>query len=296
VRCKNCNYPLWNIVARRCPECGLAFVPSDFTFVLNSVRFCCPHCTQDYYGTSPNGQLVPSEFECVRCHAHIRADECVLQPTAGVSERQTVTEINPWVERRARSWVSALATTVGRAVGSPVQLLKQTPPESSSPRALAFYIIVNTLSVFVGASFFFAFMLVPIFAGGNHFSRFSAAALGWTIASILAFFAGMIASLLIWVASAHLVLRITGPVAHPFKRTFQTFAYTSGVNIFSAIPCLGMYASSLTWLWWMIAAACALQHAQNVEPWRSVLAALLLPGLILLAAIAIVAATFYGLL
>ena len=35
--CKSCNYPLWNINTRQCPECGAPFKPSDFQFALNEV-------------------------------------------------------------------------------------------------------------------------------------------------------------------------------------------------------------------------------------------------------------------
>ena len=63
MRCKNCDYRLWNLVSRQCPECGTEFLPHEFEFVLNSVRFCCPYCQQDYYGTGDKGHLEPIEFE-----------------------------------------------------------------------------------------------------------------------------------------------------------------------------------------------------------------------------------------
>ena len=62
MRCQNCNYTLWNLTTRECPECGTPFLPSAQDFQPNSVRFCCPGCDQDYYGTSPRGHLVPSAF------------------------------------------------------------------------------------------------------------------------------------------------------------------------------------------------------------------------------------------
>ena len=85
MRCQGCDYPLWNLTARQCPECGRPFRPSEFRFVANSVRFCCPHCGQDYYGTGPVGHLVPVEFDCVRCHRRVHMDQMVLLPTEGVT-------------------------------------------------------------------------------------------------------------------------------------------------------------------------------------------------------------------
>ena len=80
MQCKSCEYPLWNLKARQCPECGTPFTPSEFEFVINSVRYCCPHCNQAYYGTSEKGHLVPSEFDCVTCGRHLTMDEMVLLP------------------------------------------------------------------------------------------------------------------------------------------------------------------------------------------------------------------------
>ena len=72
MRCKQCDYRLWNLTARRCPECGTPFLPSEFEFVPNSVQFCCPHCGQAYYGTDAKGHLVPPAFTCGRCGAAIK--------------------------------------------------------------------------------------------------------------------------------------------------------------------------------------------------------------------------------
>src|SRR4051812_7864561 len=100
MRCPGCDYPLWNLPTRQCPECGRPFLPSEFDFVANSVRFCCPHCPQEYYGPGPRGPLVPDRFACVRCGHHIGMDQMTLLPTAGVAEEQTRTDTVPWLERR----------------------------------------------------------------------------------------------------------------------------------------------------------------------------------------------------
>ncbi len=87
MRCTSCDYALWNLKTRRCPECGRAFRPGDYEFVPNSVQFCCPHCNQAYYGTGPKGHLVPEEFDCVRCSRRIGMDEMALLPAEGVDEK-----------------------------------------------------------------------------------------------------------------------------------------------------------------------------------------------------------------
>jgi hypothetical protein len=95
MRCQQCEYRLWNLTSRQCPECGTPFAPSEFDFAPNTVRFCCPHCDQDYYGTSASGHLVPDAFDCVRCHNFIRMDEMVMRPAEGVEEEDTRAECSP---------------------------------------------------------------------------------------------------------------------------------------------------------------------------------------------------------
>jgi predicted RNA-binding Zn-ribbon protein involved in translation (DUF1610 family) len=100
MRCKICDYPLWNLTTRTCPECGSKFAPDEFEFVPNSVQYCCPHCAQAYFGTSEKGHLVPREFNCVKCGQRVQMNEMVLRPAAGVKEEQTKPNPMPWLERK----------------------------------------------------------------------------------------------------------------------------------------------------------------------------------------------------
>ena len=106
MRCRTCDYRLWNLLERRCPECGTPFLPSQYEFFPNTIRFRCPHCDQSYYGTGEKGHLDPAEFDCVSCGRRIDMDQTVLEPTAGVDEDQTQTERVPWLERSHGTGVS----------------------------------------------------------------------------------------------------------------------------------------------------------------------------------------------
>ncbi|MCH7792622.1 MAG: zinc-binding dehydrogenase [Planctomycetes bacterium] len=90
MHCKHCDYALWNLRDRICPECGNAFLPSEYEFVPNSIRFCCTECGQDYYGVDDKGHLVPTEFDCVRCGSPQRMDDMLVLPTEGVTEEQAL--------------------------------------------------------------------------------------------------------------------------------------------------------------------------------------------------------------
>src|ERR1044071_4725792 len=107
MKCKPCGYSLWNLRTRQCPECSAPFQPSEFEFVPNTVRFCCPHCGQQYFGTDEKGHLKPPLFDCVTCHQRVHMDEMVIEPAAGMAEDQTRAERMPWLERNEPGPVKA---------------------------------------------------------------------------------------------------------------------------------------------------------------------------------------------
>ena len=150
MRCKNCDYRLWNLTSRQCPECGTPFLPSEFEFLLNSIQFCCPHCNQSYYGTGEKGHLVPPEFDCVSCRRHIHMDEMIVLPTEGVEEEQTKVDTMPWLERKGKGVLRAWFSTVGKALVAPGRLIGSVPNDSSVGSAVWFAMLSNALVYLVG--------------------------------------------------------------------------------------------------------------------------------------------------
>jgi len=299
MRCKSCDYPLWQIRDRRCPECGTGFVPSEFEFVLNSVRFCCPHCAQSYYGTGAKGHLVPSAFGCVSCRRPIAMDEMVLLPTAGVREEQTKVEMNPWLERREKGIVRGWFGTVIQSMGTPSRLARSTPERSSLLEATWFATVTNTVYLLFGfGAYAVLFLVIGIIAlstggGGGGFGSAVApllAFLGTAVAAVVA----IILSAFVWGAMAHGLLRLTGPVSAGIGRTMQCMLYSSGTNIFNAIPCLGIYIGWLGSIWWAVSATLMLKDGQKVSAGRAALASLLPLGLGLIITVAGIILLFVG--
>ena len=107
MRCKDCDYPLWNLTSRQCPECGVSFRPSEFEFVPNSVRFCCPRCDHPYYGTGEKGHVEPASFACLKCAHPVHIDEMVLRPGLGVDDESTRLKRMPWLERKELGRIKA---------------------------------------------------------------------------------------------------------------------------------------------------------------------------------------------
>lgn len=282
MRCKGCDYPLWNLRSRECPECGLAFRPSEFEFTLNAVRFCCPGCGQEYYGTGAKGHLVPESFVCVSCARPITMDECVLLPTAGVQEEQTKVDEMPWFDRGKRGLIPAWFATVGRSMIAPGRLMDTIA--EGAPSGFVFGTITTFLIACLG--------ILPIFVLGGVFGAAMGGGGGARTMNVLSSMAGGAAGTLVgalvgaaillaaWVALAHLILHVTGGTAHPMKRTCQAISYSAGANILCGIPCLSVYFGWLFVIWWFVSAAIMLARAQRVSGLRAAAAVLLPPGLL----------------
>jgi len=272
MRCKNCDYRLWNLTSRQCPECGTPFVPSAYSFVPNSVRFCCPHCSQEYYGTASNGHLVPDAFDCVRCNRHVHMDEMVLLPAEGFEEDQTEVERLAWLDRGKRGVVRAWFAMIGMALVRPGRVMELAPVDGAVGSAWWFAVatsmIVGCIAmiptlVLIGAMSFASprgFVAAP-FAGVTCFFLLSA-----------------LVGIALWGLIAHGVLAISGGTRGGIGRTYQAMCFSSGANAVTAIPCVGPY---LGFIWWTVSAVIMVKVGQRVGGLRATLAVLLLPALVI---------------
>ncbi|MCP4247240.1 MAG: YIP1 family protein [bacterium] len=275
MRCKTCEYRLWNLRSRQCPECGTPFYPSEFEFVPNSVEFGCPHCEVRYYGTGPNGHLEPVAFECSGCGQQVHMDEMVLLPAAGVAEDQTAPPMAPWLNRAKRGFFSGWAATIGQALVAPGRLICSVPVDSSLFQAWWFGILCQLPVFIVG----WAIVLIPMVlvisgASGVLPALGFGAGLG-TCGYLVAF----VISVTIWGLATHVLLHLVAAPTGGLRRTFQALAYSSGANVVSGTPCVGMYVG---WIWWLVSAVVMVSRGQNVSGGRAALAVLTLPVLGLL--------------
>jgi hypothetical protein len=291
MHCKNCSYPLWHLKPGPCPECGTAFKPSDYEFVGNSVRFCCPHCAQAYYGTGERGFLVPREFACVSCGVQVTMDEMILQPTEGVSEELTRSPTLPWVERGTRSWFGAFFVSMGWAMGNPNRTINGVPVESSIKRAVLYAMIHLWVQSLLGGMVL-VFAMGMAFGAGIGTGRGQGAWVGIPIAIVVTL-AGVFLGFWIWTLTTHVILRITGETPGGLRRTVQAMAYSSGNNVITAMPCVGFYLFWAGGLWWGISAAFMLAKAHSVKGWRAGLAVFLPVALVLATGIGLIGYAIY---
>jgi len=290
MRCRECDYPLWNLSTRICPECGQSFAPSAYRFLPNSVRYCCPHCAQEYYGTDASGHLVPREFDCVTCGQRIAMDEMVLRPAAGVRDDQTEVDTLPWLHRQGGNWLKCWWQTVWNGMIAPNRLMNGIHSEARVGEAWWFAAISFLAFLLVGGTLpLLALAAIDMASGGGD----ALMMFGWAIGLPIG---GTLVNLLfiaIWAASTHGILAVTGGAERSMGHTVNALCYTVGPNVLMAIPCIGMYcAGYAASIWWVVCAVLAVAAIQKVGGGRAALATLALP----IAFIVLVVGGYFGLI
>lgn len=275
MNCKTCGYALWNLRARVCPECGQGFSPADFEFAPTSVKFCCPHCNQEYYGTDAQGHLVPREFECVTCTKPITMDEMVVLPAQGLREADTAPYQVPWLVRLDKGRLNTWLRTVGWGFGMAPQVGRSLGTQAGAGAAFSFGSSVLFIMVLLFAGWFAAIMFAGNTSGG--FALQLVVGAGVSLLGSLAVAAALLG---IVIAMAHGVLRMMGEGARGMGRSTEAIAYTTGPMLTGAVPCMGIYILPLGWIWWMVSSALALAEAQKARTWKCFVA-MAVPGVVL---------------
>ena len=282
MHCRTCDYPLWNIKARACPECGSSFKPSEFEFKPGAVRFCCPDCSQEYYGTSHTGHLRPSSFQCVKCQRQLEMDEMVLLPAEGWEDHAVTLQVTPWVRQDIgllRRWLS----TVGWSYVKPAELIRGIPADSGSAGGWAFYLITQCLIGLVGVALpLLVIVIIASNATAGGFNR-SAAMAGSLIGPVAVTLVGTILIAVFWTLSIHAILRLSGGCAHSIGRTFACVFYSSGTLAAQAFPCLGPYCLGyIVGVWWLVSAILMVMEGQKVSGLRATFSVLCGPLVLML--------------
>lgn len=272
MRCTQCDYRLWNLYSRQCPECGTPFLPSDYEFVPGSVRFCCPRCGQSYYGTGAGGHLSPPAFTCVSCGAAVTMDEMVLRPTEGLEEEQTRVDVAPWLDREQRGTVRGWFAMIGRGMFAPGRLMASVPAGASVGQAW-WYLCFSELLVRTAFMLSFVALMVLIAPPSAPPGVFL-----FCCAPIV----GVVLAVALWGLAAHGILRIAGALPGGLGRTYQALCYSYGPSVLGALPLIGMHLwFGVSVPWWIVSAIVALRRAHNVSGLRAAVAVATPPGLIL---------------
>ena len=282
MRCRTCDYPLWNNTTRLCPECGTRFRPSEYEFTPNSVRFCCPHCDEAYYGVGERGHLEPRAFVCAGCGRNVRENEMIVRPVEGVDEADTHNISAPWIDRRGDTRWHAFLTTTGLALVQPHRLMRGVPVNSSVGRSVGYAMVVAICTWIIALVPMLAlFFMLPFALGGlgGGITVGQSMLVGVIQLGVMIVFLWMLtmAFIAIWTVSAHLILTLTGGASESIGRTCHALCYSSGANIVSGIPCVGYLIGPV---WWMVSAVIMLREAHRTSIGRAVVAVIVVPILL----------------
>lgn len=292
MHCRNCDYPLWNIPARQCPECGDPFLPSDYEFKPGAVKFCCPDCSQQYYGTSFKGHLRPREFDCVECGRHLDMDEMTLLPAEGWDERSVGSATAPWVRPGAGLFKRWFAT-VGWSYVNPRGLIAGVPLDSGARGAFGFFVITQCLVGLVGV--ILPIIVFTIIFGLTAGRGPGVAGFGASVILALLLISGTIFLAVLWGLLIHGTLVVTGGAAHPLGRTQASVFFASGTLGVQAIPCLGPYCLGyIVGIWWVVSTIIMVMESQKVSGLRASLAVLWPPFLAVAVSVGLYAFFIYS--
>ncbi len=265
MRCRNCDYPLWNIRTRQCPECGTDFAPSEYVFVPNSVRFCCQHCDQVYYGIDSTGHIEPRQFTCVNCQRDIDMDEMVLRPAVGVDDAATQVDRMPWFDRHRTGTAKAWFHTIGYAMTKPDNLIRSVSRDQPAAGAWLFMFLTNLIFQIVGTGIPMTIALVAVWLIGQNVQGMGGlTALAfqqtwWQLPLAIFLLAGVP---VVWMWLTHLLLSSVGAASEPMRRTAHCIYYSSPANALSAIPC-GDCTQLAGKIWWMVSAILMVKTAHR---------------------------------
>ena len=277
MKCRTCDYPLWNIAPGPCPECGDRFDPTDFDYPEGRIHFCCPHCDQHYFGDGVGGHLSPSAFDCVQCGSGITERECTLRPVPGFTDAELELAATPWFDHR-RSPFRRFIDTIGWAMVKPARLGGMMPATGVLIGGIFFTSLVHFGSALLGFGTVALFVLIFATIASNLGQAFGVAMTFLVLSTIFAL--GGVLAIMLQGVVAHGILRVTGPVRHSMGTTVGITCFASGPIAISAVPCLGQTClGSVGMIWACISSILAIKAAQAVATWRAVLAGVFLPTL-----------------
>jgi hypothetical protein len=113
MKCKNCDYALWNLTEPRCPECGTGFDVQQYWFAPGSVIFKCPFCQHPHEGRDARG-LPFDAGKCEGCGQLLVVEQMAVQPAdfSGQVDFDHDDDFSPLGKRKKAAGRKTLVTVV----------------------------------------------------------------------------------------------------------------------------------------------------------------------------------------
>lgn len=276
MRCKQCDYRLWNLTSRHCPECSVTYTPSDYHFKRGAVEFCCPHCSKVYYGTNEHGQLEPVDFDCTQCGKHIHMNDMLLRPVNPAEEAFIASKPNPWTVRPRRKNFITLLRTIQMSQYQPHLLMDGTPTKGGSLDALIFASSLVVFICFVGYG-----LPVMLLSAMLQNDSDKLPFLVQNLLIVLAAIASILSVLFVTSAVTHALLKITGGTRHDLSCTFKALAYAAGPLMWLGFPICNSVFIFVVVPWYYIGTSIAVVRMQHVNAGRAMVCLLVVPVIVL---------------
>ncbi len=231
MHCQHCQYPLWHLSARRCPECATPFSLRDFHFRKNSITIRCPHCAAGSPAPINPADLDQSELTCPHCHGMFDPDAAACEPVDGAAPPVPREGELPWQPENEKGvgWWASIKMSFDRP-----DLLALGGVRRGSPSLAFSFLLTNVLIGTVPT------LLVAMFFAGRNVG--GAALLAGMLSA-----GGLLLLPVLWAAVSHLLVAASGAHRGGFSATWVAFAYTSGAVLFLWLPCAGLLLVPLIW-------------------------------------------------
>ena len=278
MRCRGCNYELWNLPPGDCPECGKAWRFEDFHFRREFVQFLCPHCDCAYPGEYIASLALPYAFTCTGCQSAIELGQMCARPAEGIDGSQAMQQDFVWSDRRQVGRWRAFWRVVGYSLGTPSRIGNTMTQKRGLRGALWFSFLCLNFAGFNWLIFITIAFWLPSFTGRSQSFR------GVEFIAVLVFlavFVGLVLAqqlfFLVWGLITHALIRMTGRARHAIGHTLSATQFCAGTFIICAIPLCGFYFSLISFVWMAVAMVSALAALHKISRWRTAFAVLAPP-------------------
>ena len=278
MRCRGCNYELWNLPPGDCPECGKAWRFEDFHFRREFVQFLCPHCDCTYPGEYIASLALPYAFTCTGCQSAIELGQMCARPADGIDGSQAMQLDFVWSDRRQVGRWRAFWRVVGYSLGTPSRIGNTMTQKRGLRGALWFSFLCLNFAGFNWLIFITIAFWLPSFTGRSQSFR------GVEFIAVLVFlavFVGLVLAqqlfFLVWGLITHALIRMTGRARHAIGHTLSATQFCAGTFIICAIPLCGFYFSLISFVWMAVAMVSALAALHKISRWRTAFAVLAPP-------------------
>ena len=274
MRCRTCEYELWNLVPGSCPECGTPWRYEEYRFRVGAAQFFCPHCEHAYSGNDAAGLPAPRTFQCAQCQQDISLASMRALPAPGINRDDAMEDRHPWMDRARLGRWRAFRQMTRRAITTPTALGAALPANLTMGGPLLFSLLCN--AVWIGGCVVLPMLALFVFElSGSRSSPIWTAALPMLVCGLVVI-VGFQVAVIAWALIAHLIVRATGETAHGWRHTVAALLFASAPMVYCAVPCCGAYLGVIGLGWISIAGIFALVGAQKISAGRAA-AAVMLP-------------------